>query len=227
MKGMLGWISDNSTISAVRRGVAVVVVLLLAIGVAVWDKSLVLPFLPVALLVASLICLPEIKRLKVGPLETDMREAVEHAYATIEAMREVATTVIRAGLLQLSWGQLGSDIKSGDQHDLRDRYARLAAQLRLEDPSLSSSFDDFHRLKAREVLNQMLHRTREMPRLDLDRHERLARLQRDALHELPSLDVVREVIEPSLAADPEMIELLLDYEHYLQHHRHRRPEKHW
>jgi hypothetical protein len=95
---------------------------------------------------AAFVNIDKIQRVKGAGFEAVMRKAVEEAYATTEALRQVASPFLQSTLhiMTLS-GRLGQ-MNTRQVHSFRDELQRLASKLNIaDDPGVRSATELFSR----------------------------------------------------------------------------------
>jgi hypothetical protein len=175
-------------------------------------------------LAAAFVNIEKIRRVRGGGFEAEMREVVDEAYATVDALRELAKVSMRSVLYNLTMSGRWGGLEAFENHALRDDFRRLSKELGIaDDPELLAEFERFFRYNAWDHFERF--RTKVSKVVPEDVQARLLALKARSTSDYPG----RAEIETILGEDIEKLDdthqaLLDDYLYYISERELRRPE---
>lgn len=175
-------------------------------------------------LTAAFVNIEKIRRVKGGGFEAEMREVVDEAYATMDALRKLAKVSMRSVLYNLTMSGRWGGLEAFEKHALHRDLKRLSRELGIaDDPELLAEFERFFRYNAWDHFERF--RTQISRVVPEDVQARLLDLKARNTSNYPS----RTEIEGILGEDIDKLDhthgaLLDDYLRYIAEHELRRSE---
>jgi len=171
--------------------------------------------------------LNKIQSFKGAGFEAQMREAVQEAYATLEALQSLARPLLRTNIANIAFANRWDGIGKEKEHELMNDLSGLAVSLEMDqDPEITSMRRQFYNLYSVDHLRFILHVlhsagvTSETVKTNMQ-----PLMERTETYVPPSVPILRNALLSLTAPQWELIEpYILDYEHYIGTHTFRRPE---
>ncbi|MBC8492341.1 MAG: hypothetical protein H8D43_01045 [Chloroflexi bacterium] len=170
-------------------------------------------------LAAAFLNIERIRWIKAGPsgFETELKQAIEEAYATTKSLKALARPLLLATFHILTvgghygWGRLATP----EKHSLISELEAITEALSLDDQKIKEARDRFYRNATWEHYRRFMSKVIEDKHPDTEIQGGLRALLRTDSSDFPSEKEIRgQLGDLSEALEPDHIELLQDYLYY-------------
>lgn len=161
----------------------------------------------------------QVQHFKGAGFEAEMKKAVDEAYATIEALKEVSKPTIVATLNEINWsGRFGGlDIKQ--KHILKNDIECVINKFEFKDKQITDALEEFYRYNTWDFLNNFIKEIVENPQVTDEQSNNLRLTLNYKSNNFLSKEHILDIIkidEKNLKTDE--LKKLNDYLYYKEKH---------
>ena len=192
-----------------------------------WEKPVEMGVALIAgAIAAAFVNIEKFERFKGAGFEAEMKRAVEQAYATTEALRDVARPLIATTLSILTMGNRLGGMDARQQHDLRGDLERISNELGIgSDTGLKAAHELFFRYQTWDHYSRFIDRVWPIESIPIEVRQQLVQAKSYSDAGFPTREQVNAIFGEHVdKVSQEQWELFEDYLHYRDKRSFRRPE---
>lgn len=173
--------------------VALILVPAMGFGIAKMPKEMGIA-LAAGVIAAIFVNLDRIAKFSGFGINAEMRDAIQEAYATTDALRKLARPLMVAAVDTLTFGNRWSGIPVEQRHKLLEEFDQLAGELNLRDfPELQQARRDFFRFGTWDQYMEFVRSLNDL-KVDEDTTKRLIALRQYDTEKYPTREEVMEAL---------------------------------